>query len=74
MNNGPCCRCLNGEFSKIIMNWGCNLVLWRSNPCNSDDIFQNWGGEGEVGVTRLFEILVKMIDPTQKAFQILRFM
>lgn len=46
MNDGPYCRWLKGEFSKIIIEQACDIVLWRSNPCYSDDIFQYFWERG----------------------------
>ena len=73
MNDGPYCRWLKGEFSKIIMNQGCNLVLWRCNPCYSDDIFQHSCGGWFQCQCQIILGFNKMVVPTQKAFQMLRF-
>ena len=69
MNDGPYCGWLKGEFSKVIMKQECDLLFWRCNPCYSDDIFQHFG---EVVVISLFQVFNKIINPTQKSFQILR--
>lgn len=44
MNDGPYCRWLKGGFSETIMKQECDLVSWKRDPYDSDDIFQHSGG------------------------------